>query len=232
MRKLMLSLAGFRSAFGVMSAYRDVATVVTGSMGVPGRDIKSLFDLVQGLNQFCCTSRKKLVFVEFCLRKMYSNEQTSSICVSLKKTMEELLVEYQKNVQPPFEKVGDSSQSQVSQISEFDDDVDSSASVALLNEFKRYKIAIGREKDKSKLEKYLSLNEPDATNSDDFDVLIWWKLNSHKYPTLALLARDVLAIPLSTVASKSAFSISGRVLDAYRSSLMPKMVQAFIYAQD
>ncbi|EOY30406.1 Uncharacterized protein TCM_037629 [Theobroma cacao] len=39
MQKLMLSLAGFRSAFGVMSAYRDVATVVTGLMGVPGRDM-------------------------------------------------------------------------------------------------------------------------------------------------------------------------------------------------
>ncbi|EOX93087.1 Uncharacterized protein TCM_001933 [Theobroma cacao] len=38
MRKLMLSLAGFRSAFGVMSAYRDVAAVVTGPMGVSGRD--------------------------------------------------------------------------------------------------------------------------------------------------------------------------------------------------
>lgn len=37
---------------------------------------------------------KKLVFVEFCLRKMYSNEQASSICVSLKKTMEKLLLEY------------------------------------------------------------------------------------------------------------------------------------------
>ncbi|WRX22555.1 Ulp1 protease family [Theobroma cacao] len=37
-KKLMLSLAGFRSAFGVMSAYRDVAAVVTDSMGVPGRD--------------------------------------------------------------------------------------------------------------------------------------------------------------------------------------------------
>ncbi|EOY03504.1 Uncharacterized protein TCM_018598 [Theobroma cacao] len=38
MRKLMLSLAGFRSAFGVMIAYQDVAAIVTGSMGVPGRD--------------------------------------------------------------------------------------------------------------------------------------------------------------------------------------------------
>ncbi|EOY00169.1 Uncharacterized protein TCM_009860 [Theobroma cacao] len=39
MRKLMLSLAGFRSAFGVMSAYRDVTTVVTGPMGVPDKVI-------------------------------------------------------------------------------------------------------------------------------------------------------------------------------------------------
>ncbi|EOY00599.1 Uncharacterized protein TCM_010483 [Theobroma cacao] len=45
MQKLMLSLAGFRSAFGVMSAYRDVATVVTGSMGVPGRDISGLREI-------------------------------------------------------------------------------------------------------------------------------------------------------------------------------------------
>ncbi|EOX96778.1 Uncharacterized protein TCM_005949 [Theobroma cacao] len=123
-------------------------------------------------------------------------------------------------------------QSQVSQISEFDDDVDSSASVALLNEFKRYKIAIGMEEDKWKLEKYLSLNEPNATDSDDFDVLMWWKLNSHRYFTLALLARDVLAILSSTIASESAFSTGGRVLDAYKSSLMPKMMQALSCAQD
>ncbi|EOY08613.1 Uncharacterized protein TCM_023400 [Theobroma cacao] len=38
MRKLMLSLARFRSAFRVMSAYRNVATVVMGPMGVSGRD--------------------------------------------------------------------------------------------------------------------------------------------------------------------------------------------------
>ncbi|EOY09106.1 Uncharacterized protein TCM_024491 [Theobroma cacao] len=38
MWKLMLSLVGFRSTFGVMSAYWDVAMVVTGSIGVLGRD--------------------------------------------------------------------------------------------------------------------------------------------------------------------------------------------------
>ncbi|EOX94536.1 Uncharacterized protein TCM_004162 [Theobroma cacao] len=56
--------------------------------------------------------------------------------------------------------------------------------------------------------------------------------NVRRYPTLALLALDVLAIPPSIIASESAFSTGGHVLDAYRSSLMPKMVQALICAQD
>ena len=37
----------------------------------------------------------------------------------------------------------------------------------------------------------------------NFDLLNWWKNNSWKYRILSLMARDILAIPLSTVASKS-----------------------------
>lgn len=40
---------------------------------------------------------------------------------------------------------------------------------------------------------------------DDFDILTWWKANSLKYPLLSRIARDVLAIPASTVPSEKCF---------------------------
>ncbi|GKD24550.1 zinc finger BED domain-containing protein RICESLEEPER 2 [Tanacetum coccineum] len=46
------------------------------------------------------------------------------------------------------------------------------------------------------------------------------------------MARDILAIQISTVASESAFSTGGRVLDPYRTSLSTKIVEALICTQD
>ncbi|CAL0313921.1 unnamed protein product [Lupinus luteus] len=40
----------------------------------------------------------------------------------------------------------------------------------------------------------------------EFDILTWWKVNGIKYPTLQIIARDLLAIPISNVASESSFS--------------------------
>ena len=42
----------------------------------------------------------------------------------------------------------------------------------------------------------------------------------------------MLAIPVSTVASKSAFSTGERVLDLYRCSITPQMVEALVCTQD
>lgn len=43
---------------------------------------------------------------------------------------------------------------------------------------------------------------------------------------------DVLVVSISTVACETAFSTSGRILDAYRSLLTPRLVQSLICAQE
>ncbi|KAL4575295.1 hypothetical protein LXL04_022137 [Taraxacum kok-saghyz] len=88
----------------------------------------------------------------------------------------------------------------------------------------------GGQEIKSELEIYLA----DAREKRDqkFDLLGWWKANSTKFPILSKLARHVLAMPISTVASESAFSTGGRVIDKYRSSLNPETAEALICAQD
>ncbi|XP_070044851.1 zinc finger BED domain-containing protein RICESLEEPER 2-like [Nicotiana tomentosiformis] len=55
---------------------------------------------------------------------------------------------------------------------------------------------------------------------------------SSRFPVLAEMARDVLAVPISSVASECAFSTGGRLLDLFRSSLTPKLVQALVCLQD
>ena len=61
---------------------------------------------------------------------------------------------------------------------------------------------------KSELDKYLTKGF--EKDSDDFNILEWWKVNTPRFPILSRIARDVLAIPISTVASEASFSIGRR----------------------
>ncbi|CAN0925081.1 Putative AC transposase [Linum grandiflorum] len=72
----------------------------------------------------------------------------------------------------------------------------------------------------------------DPKSKHMFDILGWWKTNSVKYPILSDIARDILAVPISTVPSESAFSTGGRVLDSFRSSLSLQIVEALICCGD
>jgi hypothetical protein len=68
--------------------------------------------------------------------------------------------------------------------------------------------------DRSELEVYLS----EAAQPCQ-DVVAFWKVNSQKFPTLSKMAFDFLTVQLSSVASEFAFSLSGRIIDDYRSRL-------------
>ena len=67
---------------------------------------------------------------------------------------------------------------------------------------------------------------------EGFDILDWWRVNSSRYRIISQVARDVLAIFISIVASEFAFSIGGRVLDPFRSSLSPNTVEVLICTQN
>uniref|UniRef100_A0A453C2R3 HAT C-terminal dimerisation domain-containing protein n=1 Tax=Aegilops tauschii subsp. strangulata TaxID=200361 RepID=A0A453C2R3_AEGTS len=82
----------------------------------------------------------------------------------------------------------------------------------------------------SELDAYLE--EASEEDGADFDVLGWWKRHAEKFPILASMARDFLAIPLSTVASESAFSCGKRILGDKRSSLNPDMLEVLVCAKD
>ncbi|MBA0637580.1 hypothetical protein Godav_025990 [Gossypium davidsonii] len=70
--------------------------------------------------------------------------------------------------------------------------------------------------------------KPELELNSQIDVLNYWSKSSIRYRELSFLARDLLVIPISTVASKSAFSMEKKVITSLRSSLKPKMVQAIV----
>ena len=85
-------------------------------------------------------------------------------------------------------------------------------------------------KSKSKLDRYL-LESFEDPNVEDFDILMWWKMNSSRYQVLSQIAHDVLASPVSTIAFEFAFSTGGHVLDSF-CSLSPNTVETLICTQN
>ncbi|KAK1382856.1 zinc finger BED domain-containing protein RICESLEEPER 2-like [Heracleum sosnowskyi] len=100
----------------------------------------------------------------------------------------------------------------------------------VMKEFDALDCDQGTASDKSELDKYLE--EKRLNRALDVHVLDYWSTNQFRFPNIALMARDVLTIPISTVASESAFSVGGRVLDQYRSCLAHNIVENLLCTRD
>uniref|UniRef100_A0A3Q7HLV0 HAT C-terminal dimerisation domain-containing protein n=1 Tax=Solanum lycopersicum TaxID=4081 RepID=A0A3Q7HLV0_SOLLC len=163
--------------------------------------------------------RNKFVYVSFALEELLGEETGNVVNTKVEAYLRDLFTIY-------VSKYGKGSKSQPSS----SDSSDSSGSGISQNMSKnslRTKLHMKKQKNdsgsvgvKSELDKYLL--EDQEPESEDFDILSWWKVNSPRFPVLSQLARDVLAIPMSSVASECAFSTGGRILDPLRSSLTPK----------
>ncbi|CAN1825524.1 Zinc finger BED domain-containing protein RICESLEEPER 2, partial [Linum perenne] len=166
--------------------------------------------------------RRKMGFVAFTFSRVYPEENKGTLLADLvKKATYDLYDHYVKT-----SSVTPSTSSFPTIIEE-----NSLRKIDPVKEYKQYMEEVDDVIYKTELNKYVR-EEPDDTPDPKFNVLDWWKLNSHRYPILSQMARDVLVVPISTVSSDSAFSTGGRVLDAFRSSLTPRIVEALICTQD
>ncbi|XP_059635151.1 zinc finger BED domain-containing protein DAYSLEEPER [Cornus florida] len=99
-----------------------------------------------------------------------------------------------------------------------------------LTDFDVYIMETTSQQSRSELDQYLE--ESLLPRVHEFDVIGWWKLNKLKYPTLSKMARDILSVPVSTVAPDSVFDTTNKEMDRYRCSLRPETLEALICAKD
>ncbi|KAK4596447.1 hypothetical protein RGQ29_014471 [Quercus rubra] len=171
--------------------------------------------------------RKKMRFLKFSFSEIYGDEVADEMVDLVRKFMDRLYDDYSRvdspNVVLPSENERTHKEG---------DTIGCSDPYAMVNS--RYERFLEVEKSigcSNEIEKYLAEN-CESRRDVKFEILGWWKANSDRYLVLSKIARDVLAVPVSTVASESAFSTGGRILDPFQSSLSPLMVQNLVCAQN
>ncbi|GAU35203.1 hypothetical protein TSUD_204790 [Trifolium subterraneum] len=177
----------------------------------------------------------KEIFLRFC----YTRLDASTSQAKLKKVMDKFKVLYEEYVSCFANESVSLSQSSyesstLSKPSNVWNKTKKSKIAMDLQDFKTWSSNESSTPGKSELELYFE-DKPmqlEEENSEDFEVLLYWKLHEKKIPTLSIMAQDILSIPITIVASESSFSIGGRVLTKYRSSTLPEHIQMLICTQN
>jgi hypothetical protein len=167
--------------------------------------------------------RYKLKYIKWGFRRIYSEEKATSEYNLIETELDKLYDTY--DMHHRHEKA-DSYRAAASSSTPMDT---SSSLPSSASEFTSYLSETSVETSKNEMDKYLAEANESLLNKN-FDVLLWWKLNAHRYPVVAKMAKNFLSIPATSVSSESTFSTGGRVLDDYRSSLKPVMVEALVCA--
>ncbi|KAJ1690975.1 hypothetical protein LUZ63_015130 [Rhynchospora breviuscula] len=172
--------------------------------------------------------RCKLHVVEYYLKEVHP-EECPRFMANLKACMNQLFKEYSDTYSNRNQSQTNTSTANLRSTSSSSSSAITDTRAGLKNFLSGMETA---EPTKTELEEYISDALDDTSVDADFDILAWWKLKTPKYPIMAKLTRDILAVPISTVASESTFSTTGRTLSLIRSSLNDESLEALICAQD
>lgn len=159
--------------------------------------------------------RNKLDCVDYYFKRLYGDEAEQEV-EKVRLSLDTLVAEYQRidlrnNSQEPLSKWKDG----VYENCDGEED-----EYAQAKRIKKRKVHL-----RSEVEHYL--DDDPIPEVDNFDILDWWK-KDQTYPTLQKIAKDILAIPVSSVASENAFSSGGRVVRSRRSKLHSETVEALM----
>uniref|UniRef100_A0A0A9DJC0 HAT C-terminal dimerisation domain-containing protein n=1 Tax=Arundo donax TaxID=35708 RepID=A0A0A9DJC0_ARUDO len=138
--------------------------------------------------------RYKLNLISYCFRKIYDDADASQHIDRVVALLHRLFTEYEKST------CSSSVGMNVVEYHTKDDLFDDYAAPKQISELDWY------------------LESPTLDLNVDLDILGFWSGMSKCYPYLASLARDILAIPISTVACKSTFTVGGSLESSLKSS--------------
>ena len=97
--------------------------------------------------------------------------------------------------------------------------------------FKNRRIQTSFISSNSKLQHYLDHPILDIEDNN-FNLLAWLKTQELRCPVLSAIARNILIVPVSTIASEITFSLVGHVISETRNSLNSETVKALICLKD
>lgn len=163
--------------------------------------------------------RFKMRYIKWCFGKLYESIRAAREMDEITEELEGLYKVFEIDYR--LTKMGSTDTSSLSQVT-----TSSSLASVVPSGFQSYLEENATECSKSELLIYL--DEPNANDDKDFSLVNCWKVNAHRFPIVSKMAKKFLGVPASSVSSESTFSTGGRILDDYRSSLHPDMVQALV----
>lgn len=157
--------------------------------------------------------RFKISFIDFRLKRAFGTNSESYLS-EIRETVRELFNEYCNPTDRPSAASDSAALDADDLLDDWDQHLNEQASCQISTELDDY------------------LEDGLVPRKDDFDILNWWMTHTTKYPTLAAMAQDILAMPASAVQSEAAFSSSGPVIPKHHSTLSIKTIEALVCARD
>ncbi|XP_059629883.1 zinc finger BED domain-containing protein RICESLEEPER 2-like [Cornus florida] len=149
----------------------------------------------------------KMEYVKFCCTKLHPLHKVDELMHRVKEAMSRIFAKYQL-----YDSINSASASSTQKSNGMAVDGPFREACepedSLLSRYRKYLKAKKVGSCKSEVDRYLE--ESCEECGPNFEILSWWKLNCSRYRVLAQVAKDVLAIPVSTIATESTFCTGGR----------------------